>query len=403
MANTYTMQKQAARNLVLSTKVQTTWGEYLADAYLTLRQRFNPSTVFTKEPARRSDQMAAGKGTEFATNTQVTAWDTKGTITSEADAELLGWMLAMLFGIDTATGSGAPYTHNFTIPLINATMPATTIYVEETADQKFEYCDMAASSLSLTVPERGAITAALDMVGTGRWKLYTLSTMPTTPALVAANYLMGSDVQVTINLPPVGFSGTSTSGSTTIASVSSIAGLAYGQFVTGSGVPSNTTILSASGTSVVLSNAAIASGTTTFSAVTSTPFVGRQHGLSIKIDRQAKPFQSSGEGLYSASVASGITKFSVDFTIAANETDDVNQWFETQEQLSITIATNPLNTYQMSFTFPLAYVKANKLTNTEDKVMWALSFDETSCVQSGSTPAIGAMAITNTPAYLVAV
>jgi hypothetical protein len=33
--------------------------------------------------------------------------------------------------------------------------------------------------------------------------------------------------------------------------------------------------------------------------------------------------------------------------------------------------------------------------------MWALSFDETSCLQSGATPAISAFVINNTPAYLI--
>lgn len=338
---TFTMQKQAARNLVLSPKIQLTWGEYLADAAMTLRQRFNPSTVFTKDLSRRSDQMAAGKGSEFATNTQITARDTKGTLTSEADAELLGWMMALLFGVETVTGvAPGPYTHTFSIPLIDATMQPTTIYVEETADQKFEMCDMCASSLSLTVPERGAITAALDMVGTGRSKAYVMASMaatPQLPALAAANYLLGSDMQISI----------------------------------------------------------------TPSGGAATPFVGRQKSLSIKVDRQAKPFQSSGEGDVSSSVASGLTKFAIDFTVAANETDEVNGWFEDQTALAITIATNPANPFQVGFTFPAAYAKSNKLGNAEDKVMWALAFDETSCLQSGATPAISAFVINNTPAYLI--
>jgi hypothetical protein len=331
----YTMQKQSARNLVLSPKVQTSWGTALTDAELTVSQRFNPSTVFEKMRSSRSDQMAAGKGTEWATNQQTTAWDTKGTLTSEADAFLLSWMFALIFGQETDTGAG-PYTHAFTVPNITATMPCTTIYTQETSDQKFHWLDMAATSLSLTVPERGSVTAALDMVGTGRWNDTAFGTA--LPALVAANYLLGSDVQISIT-------------------------------PSGGGLES---------------------------------FFGRQKSLSIKLDRQAKPFQSSGDGLYANSVASGQGKFSVDFTIAANATDDVNGWFENGTALNIAIATNPANTYQFGFNFPIAYAKANKLTNVEDKVMWALSFDETSCLQNGAQAAISAFTVDNTPAFLVA-
>jgi Phage tail tube protein len=332
---TFTMQKQASRNLVISPKVQTTWGTRLLDASLTYRQRFNPSTVFEKMQTSRSDQMTAGKGSEWATDRTITSWDTKGTLTAEADAFLLSWMCALIFGQETDTGAG-PYTHAFTVPLVTATMPCTTLYIEETNDQHFYLPDMAATSLSLTVPERGAITAALDMVGTGKWTAATFG--GALPALVANNYLLGNDMQISIT-------------------------------------PSGGAL---------------------------TSFVGRQKSLSIKVDRQAKPFQSSGDGLYSNSVASGQGKFSVDFTIAANAADDVNGWFEAGTALAISIATNPAKTYQCGFTFPIAYAKANKLGNVEDKVMWSLSFDETSCLQNGAQAAISAFVIDNTPAFLIA-
>ena len=55
---TFTMQKQSARNLVLSPNIQAAWGTQIIDAKLTSRQRFNPSSVFTHEASRRSDQNA---------------------------------------------------------------------------------------------------------------------------------------------------------------------------------------------------------------------------------------------------------------------------------------------------------------------------------------------------------
>jgi hypothetical protein len=402
----FSMQKQSARNLVLSTKIQATQGEFLGDGAMTIRQRFNPSTVFEKPFSRRSDQMSAGKGSEFATDTQLTAMDTKGTLTSEADALILGWMLALLFGVETVTGAG-PYTHTFTIPAINATMPPTTIYIEETADQKFEYCDMCASSISITVPERGSVTAALDIVGTGKFKAYTLGSLP---ALVAAQYLLGSDVQATIQIPAIVFNGTTAVGNANITGVDAgmvtaiaalLADTSESIAITGAGIPANTTIVSAAATTVVISANATAAATVSLSAQNTASFVGRTKGLTIKVDRQAKPFQASGDGLTAGSVASGTAKFSVDFTVAANSVDDVNQWFELQQQLSLTIQTNPANAYGFGFNFPKAFIKASKLTNTEDKVMWSLSFDETCCLQNGGTPAISAFVINDVPAFLL--
>ncbi len=334
MAN-FTMQKQSARNLVLSNNTQIANGGILADAALTLRQRFDPSTVFEKTASFRTDKMDAGKGTEWATSQQITSWDVKGTLKAEADAALLGWMLSLCFGQEVVTGAAAPYTHTFTVPSITATMPVTTIYVEETTGVKFKLQDMAVSSVSLQVPERGAITASADVVGTGRWTPGPM--IAALPALVAADYLLGSDF--TVNITPA--------------------------------------------------------------AGALTPFSGRQKSLSIKLDRQATPFKASGDGLYAGSVASGMGKFSLSVTIAAQATDDVNGWFENNTALAISVATNPAQTFQLGFNFPAAYVKASKLGNVEDKVMWQLELDETTCLQVGNASAISAFVINNTPAYLI--
>lgn len=329
----FTMQKQSSRNLVLSPNVQAAYGGPLAEAALSVRQRFDPSTVFEKMPSRRNDKAAAGKGSEWATSDQITGWDTKGTLKNEGDAWLLGYMLALVFGQETVTGSG-PYLHTFTVPNVTATMPCTSIYVEETNDVKFTLPDMAASSLSLSVPERGSISASLDMVGTGRWT--PGARVSALPALIAAQYLLGSDFAATIT--PTG-----------------------GQAV---------------------------------------PFSGRQKNLSIKVDRGAAPFKASGDGLFASSVASGDGKFSVDLTIAAQATDDVNGWFESGTTLSITLATNPALPYQIGFTFPAVHVKANKLSDVESKVMWAISWDETTSMQVGNQAAISAFSTNDVPAFL---
>ena len=327
------MQKQSSRNLVLSANAQAAYGGVLADANLTQRQRFDPSSVFEISSSRRNDKSQSGKGSEFATSDQITAWMTKGTVKSEADTWLLGWMLAFIFGQDAVVGAG-PFTHTFTSPNITATMPCTTVYVEETVDVHRHIPDMAATSFTLDVPERGSLSCSLDLVGTGRWIPGSMNALP---ALVTASYLLGSDFLCTIT--PAG-------------------------------------------------GAAV-------------PFSGRQKNLSIKVDRSASAYQASGDGLYAGSVASGDVKFSVSITVAAEQADDVNGWFEQGIPLSIALATNPANQYQCGFIFPIARVKANKLTNTESKVTWALQFDETTCLQNGNQPAISAFIINQTPAYLV--
>ncbi len=189
-------QKQAARNLVLSPNSQAAIGGTLADASLTVRQAIDPTTVFEKDRTNRNDKDDIGKGTEFATNTSTTAWDTRATVKNEADAFLLGWMLAFIFGQEIVTGAGAPFTHTFTVPQITSTMPVTTVYVEETAAVRIKMPDMAAKMLSLSVPERGSVMATLEMVGTGRWTPGTM--VAALPAIVPPIYLLGNDVQVSI-------------------------------------------------------------------------------------------------------------------------------------------------------------------------------------------------------------
>ena len=328
----FQMQKQSSRVLVISPNAQAAYGGILADAALTTRQRFDPSSAFEAKASNRTDKMMVGKGSEWATDDQITSWDTDGTIKADADVFVLGWMLAFIFGQEFVTGAG-PYTHTFTLPNITATMPCTTIYVQETTDVLRKFQDMAAKSLSLDVPARGAVSASLDMVGTGRW---TPGAMQALPALVQAIYLLGSDVIVTITP-------------------------AAGQAV---------------------------------------PFTGRQKSLSIKLDRGSSPYQSSGDGLFANSVASGDGKFSVDLTLAAEATDDVNGWFENGIRLNVTIQTNPANAYGFGFTFPSVRIKANKVSNTASTVTWQLSWDEESTISVGNQSAISAFIINNTPAYL---
>lgn len=331
------MQKQTARNIVLSANAQTAFGGALADAALTYRASVDPSMSFTPATSRYSDAGAIGHGTDFATVSLVTSKDASGTLKGMGgvDAWLLGWMLAFVFGQETVTGAGAPYTHVFTIPNITTNMPATTVYCEDTADIHRKYADMCAKALSIDIPERGPIQASLDMVGTGYYVPATIAAP--LPAVPTPNYLLGSDFTATM----------------------------------------------------------------TPSGGAAAPMSGRQTGLSIKIDRGSAPFKASGDGMVAKSVQSGPLKFSVDLTVMANATDDVEGWYEGNQQMALSLATDPAKAFQLILNFPNAFIKMNKLGNKENKVAWQLSFDETSIIQAGNTAALSATIINSCPAYLV--
>lgn len=330
------MQKQTARNLVLSANAQTAYGGVLADANMTYRASVDASTVFSNPDARYNDQGAVGHGTDFATVDVRTAQRSLATVKGQGgvDSWLLGWMLALACGQDVVTGAG-PFTHSFSIPTISSLAPCTTAYVEETNDVHRKYPDMAAKSLQIDIPERGPIQATLDMVGTGRYIPGTLSTA--LPAPGTPDLLLGSDVIVTIT-------------------------------------PSG-------GGADALS--------------------GRQVGISLKIDRSTAAFESSGDGLTAGSTQYGKLAFSLDMTVMAENTDDINTLYENLTLCSITVATNPALAHRFGVTFPNARVKTNKLGNKNDLVAWQISLDQGTIIQVGNTPAIQPFIINACPTYLV--
>jgi hypothetical protein len=192
MPNNFESQKKSARNLVLSANMQAAYGGLLADAMLTRRQRFDGSAILELLSTRRSDKEMSGKGTQFATDGQLTGWDTKFSFKAELDAWLAGWAFAFGMGADTVTGVTAPFTHAIAFDDTTTQAPATTLYLEDTAAVKYKVPDMAVSDLTLTIPERGACSLETAFIGTGRWTAGAMGA-PGVPALVAENYLLGSD------------------------------------------------------------------------------------------------------------------------------------------------------------------------------------------------------------------
>jgi hypothetical protein len=330
------MQKQTARNLIISANAQAAYGGVLADANLSRATSIDPSTSFSPTMKRYSDIGSVGHGTDYATGDVQTAWGVEGMVKGmgAVDAWMLGWMMAFICGADTVSGAG-PYTHLFSLPMNTALAPCTTVYVEDTADVHRKYTDLSAKSLSIDIPERGPIQASCDFVGTG--KFFPGSFGIALPAPVQPTYLLGSDVEVSFT-------------------------------------PSGGAL---------------------------TSFIGRQKGVSIKIDRGTAPFESSGDGLTAGSNQYGKLKFSVDLTVMAKSNDDVNGWFESMQSGSLSVFTSPGLAQQLIFSFPLVRMKTNKLGNENDLVAWKISFDETSMLQNGAAPALSPSIINTCPAYLV--
>ena len=148
-------QKKSARNLVLSPNSQLTGNDVFADAKLTQRQRFDGSAVMEQVQTRRSDKDMSGKGTEFATNSQMTSYDTKFTFKAEADDWLTGWVFAFAMGSESLGVGGPPYVHTIGFDESTTEAKMTNVYMEDTHDVKTKYPDMAISDLTLTIGSRG--------------------------------------------------------------------------------------------------------------------------------------------------------------------------------------------------------------------------------------------------------
>jgi hypothetical protein len=202
MAGPYNFLSQwkAARNLVLTPKAQAAWNTAVAGASMTQRQRFDGGAVLELKSTRRSDLAYAGKGTAFATNGQVTSWDTAFSgFKAELSPWLAGYLFAFLMGVDVVTGEASPYTHTFDFDETTRTAVPTSIFLQDTEDVLYTCADMAINDVTLTIGEIGAIMAEMSMVGTGRQTIAALGSMP---ALPAESYILGSDASLMFG--PVG-------------------------------------------------------------------------------------------------------------------------------------------------------------------------------------------------------
>jgi|SRR5271157_1206697 len=190
MAFNFEVQKKSARNLVLSINSQLTNNDVFADVNLTRRQRFDGSAVMEQMQTRRSDKDMSGKGTEFATDGQLTNFETKFTCKADLDDWLAGYLFAFCMGKETVVGVGPPYTHTIAWDETTSQAKMTNVYLEDTHDIKTKYPDMAISEVTINYASRGCVTCDWAMGGTGR---YTDAAMVALPVLPTNAYLLNSD------------------------------------------------------------------------------------------------------------------------------------------------------------------------------------------------------------------
>ena len=185
----YESQKVTARNLVLSPNKQATANTAIASADMTRRQKFDGTAVAELMSTRYSDKALSGKGTEFATQGLVTAWETKFSFKADLDDWLAGLVLALAMGKDVTAGAG-PYTHTISFDETTTQAPMTSIYLADTAAILWTLIDMGVTDVTLTIPKNGPIQVEISFIGTGH---YTNGAISSLPALSTYSYLLGSD------------------------------------------------------------------------------------------------------------------------------------------------------------------------------------------------------------------
>jgi hypothetical protein len=193
-------QEVFLRNLVLGSKKQTTYGTALLDASLTKRVRFDGGDFFTLSKEFYSDSEKAGKGHNWPTQRQETMRSSAGQLNFDLDDYKAAWLGAFFFGNVATVGAG-PYTHTFTFLTATNIFPVTSVYLEDTADLKTKWADLAINSLEISGTATGPIRARAGLLGSGKFTDGAMGGAGI-PALQASPiYLLGSDTDILIGAP----------------------------------------------------------------------------------------------------------------------------------------------------------------------------------------------------------
>lgn len=183
-----------ARQLVLSPNKQTTYGTPVASFATGYKCQFDGGAFFKTSKERRSNLDLSGKGHPWATERQEIARQTGFDWSGEVTDFLAGWLCFFGFAKVVTSGAG-PFTHTFTFENATNIAPVTTLYVQDTADVKTQYPDMALAELEFSGTDKGPLLFSASMIGSGRFTDGAVAAADSL-ALPTNVYLLGSDTDI---------------------------------------------------------------------------------------------------------------------------------------------------------------------------------------------------------------
>ena len=433
MAGPYNFESQPkfARNLVLSPYVQPAWNTALAAAALTYRQRFDGAAILERTITRRSDIDYAGKGTAFATNGQITAYDAKFTgLKHECTSWLAGWLFALLMGKEIVTGGtpltlasiagtltvsdssalvygtlsglGADGITPWSMTLSGSTLAAILTLFNVTHTAYGITATSAEAGKQLTFAAAGGDTGSPTLVGTNlSYRLpadpytHTFTFDESTRTAQKTTLWMQDTDDVAYTVPDMAVSDLTF----TIKDIGAIiaeATLMGTGYVTAGVLDSIPT--PPDETYLLNSDAELMFGPTG----DTTSFIGRLMDATFKLDNQCIVHRAPGGGLYGIFVRKGNPKFSASFTVAAAATDDIYTLFQNDTASDFELAVNSGTGSKMTISIPAMHLKTTKLGLDGDMVIWQIEIDETTSYQDAGVPPVTITVTNDLPAYLQA-
>lgn len=343
MANSYKMQRTKLRSLYLSSQLQGDADIVLPDAAFDRQELFESGNFAQITPKKESDYAYAGKGSSFATDSQVSEIDSMFEWAGRLNQWNVGFLIAMVCGVDTFTAGVAPANNTHVLSFADNTNLAslTNILIYDTTALRRRFLDMALKTLTLTAAESGSIKFKSSWVGTGRYQDGALAAAG--PALqTSPTYLRGSDAQW--SLGPSG--------------------------------------------------GAIAS------------YYPRIRSFELTLDSGVENERRCGSGVYGAFVANGNPTLKFKIAIDANDTTDIRDFAIANEQLHfqcvIPIGDQTIaQPCSIKLDFPICIIPKDDLAEMETKyVGYNLEFDQQSILKPVGAPIFTATLSNTAVAYL---
>jgi hypothetical protein len=440
--NNFLSQPKYLRNLVTSLNSQPAWSSPtvaapLADSALTMRQRFDGTTVLELVSTRRSDLAYAGKGTAFATDGQITSWETKlNNAKSELSPALAGWALAFLCGLDVVTtAEPAPVLASLagTLAVANATDILTGTLSGVQGDGHTAY--------SITLGTGGAtdtlanLLHAINVTHAAYGITATLNEAGTQMTFAATSGDSGSPTMVGAGLTDALAPGIYThsfafdeSTRTAVPTTIYVEDTEDVKYKCPDMVVNDLTLTIDEIGAIMLEYNMIGCGWQVMGAMESVPalaaqsyllgsdaalnfgpvgstasFLGRHMKSVIKLSNECLIHRAPGGELYGIFVRKQNPTFSVSTTIAAKDTDDTYTLFRNDTASDYELAVNSGASAQLTVSVPKARFKSTKLGFDGEMIVWQLDADQsTAFCTPGVTPPISLTVTNNVAGYLAA-